>query len=71
MITPYLLYEDVAIHFKDPRTGQPYFDVSQFTLETLGQLGTARRRFFHGRGINNWDMALLRTAPWRLCWAEP
>jgi hypothetical protein len=33
---------------------------SLFSTETLGQLGTASRRFFHGPGINNWDMAVLR-----------
>lgn len=29
-------------------------------MEALGQLGTANKRFFHGPGINNWDMALLK-----------
>ena len=53
-------YSGGAVHFNDPRTGQPYFDVSQFSQETLGQLGTARRRFFHGPGINNWDMAFIK-----------
>ena len=60
---------------KNPRSGQPYFNntapdpnvpcgVPQagvvFGCETLGQVGTARRRFFHGPGLNNWDMALLK-----------
>jgi len=44
--------------FHDPRTGLPYFDTSMFSQETLGVLGTASRRFFHGPGINNWDAAL-------------
>jgi hypothetical protein len=26
----------------------------------FGQLGTANRRFFHGPGINNWDMGILK-----------
>ena len=26
----------------------------------MGQQGTARRRFFHGPGTNNWDMALVK-----------
>jgi hypothetical protein len=47
------------VHTSDPRKG-PYFDPSAFAAETIGQLGTARRRFFHGPGINNWDMALLK-----------
>jgi hypothetical protein len=44
----------------DPRTGRPYFNTSLFTPETIGTLGTARRRFFSGPGLNNWDMALLK-----------
>jgi len=53
-------YSGGGIHINDPRSGQPYFDVSEFSQETLGHLGTARRRFFHGPGINNWDAALLK-----------
>ena len=44
----------------DPRSGLPYFDTSLFSVETLGQLGNANRRFFHGPGLNNWDIALLK-----------
>jgi len=44
--------------FQDPRTGQPYFDTSTFSQETLGVLGTANRRFFHGPGLDNWDAAI-------------
>jgi hypothetical protein len=47
------------VRTSDPRKG-PDFDPSAFAAETIGQLGTARRRFFHGPGINNWDMALLK-----------
>ena len=43
----------------DPRKG-PYFNPAAFVQETVGQLGNSRRRFFHGPGINNWDMALLK-----------
>jgi hypothetical protein len=46
--------------FHDPRTQQPYFDTSMFSQETLGVLGTASRRFFHGPGINNWDAVLAK-----------
>jgi len=42
----------------NPRSGLPYFDPSLFSEETLGHLGTASRRFFHGPGINNWDLAM-------------
>jgi hypothetical protein len=38
----------------------PYFDTSLFTGETVGTIGNSRRRFFHGPGLNNWDMALLK-----------
>jgi hypothetical protein len=45
----------------NPRSGQPYFNPSAFGLEPLGQIGDARRRFFHGPGINNFNMALLKS----------
>jgi hypothetical protein len=48
------------LNFTNPRSGQPYFNASLFSSEQLGQLGNARRRFFRGPGINNWDMALLK-----------
>jgi hypothetical protein len=44
----------------NPRSGQPYFNTSLFSVPTLGQFGTSARRFFHGPGINNWDIALLK-----------
>jgi hypothetical protein len=46
--------------FQNPRTGQPYFDTSMFSPETLGALGSASRRFFHGPGINNWDAVIAK-----------
>ena len=47
----------------NPRSRQPYFNHSLFLVELLGQVGTSNRRFFHGPGINNWDMALLKNLP--------
>ena len=47
----------------NPRSGQNYFNTSLFTEEQIGQLGNSSRRFFHGPGIDNWDMALLKTIP--------
>jgi hypothetical protein len=44
----------------NPRSGLPYFNISLFSQEALGQVGNANRRFFHGPGINNFDMALLK-----------
>ena len=38
----------------------PYFNISLFRQEPLGLLGTANRRFFHGPGINNWDLGILK-----------
>jgi len=31
-----------------------------FCDEPFGQIGNAKRRFFYGPGLNNWDMALLK-----------
>jgi len=52
----------------NPRSGQPYFNNillpssgGVFSPEQLGQLGNSRRRFFHGPGLNNFDMALAKT----------
>ncbi|MGO8789407.1 MAG: carboxypeptidase regulatory-like domain-containing protein [Terriglobia bacterium] len=44
----------------DPRNGKPYFNPAQFSENALGTPGTAKRRFFHGPGMNNFDMALLK-----------
>jgi hypothetical protein len=44
----------------NPRHGLPYFNTTLFTQEPLGQFGTSRRRFFHGPGLNNTDLALLK-----------
>jgi hypothetical protein len=44
----------------NPRNGGSYFNTSQFTENTLGTPGTARRRFFYGPGLDNYDMALLK-----------
>jgi hypothetical protein len=35
-----------------------YFSKSAFVSGPLGGFGNANRRFFHGPGFNNWDMAL-------------
>ena len=46
----------------NPRHGGTYFNTSLFSLENLGQFGNAKRRFFSGPGLNNWDMALAKEA---------
>jgi len=38
-----------------PAGAVPYFD-----FEQVGQTGNANRRSFHGPGLNNWDMGLLK-----------
>jgi Carboxypeptidase regulatory-like domain len=54
-------YTGVPLHLNsNPRNGQPYFDTSAFTGNVLGTPGTAKRRFFYGPGMNNFDMALLK-----------
>src|ERR1700751_3735460 len=44
----------------NPRHGQPYFNYTLFTNEALGQFGNSRRRFFHGPGLNNFNMTLAK-----------
>ncbi|MGA8872065.1 MAG: carboxypeptidase regulatory-like domain-containing protein [Candidatus Acidiferrales bacterium] len=44
----------------NPRNGQPEFNTALFAPESLGQLGNARRRFFYGPGISNFDMQITK-----------
>ncbi|MGB2626931.1 MAG: carboxypeptidase regulatory-like domain-containing protein [Candidatus Acidiferrum sp.] len=44
----------------NPRNGRPYFNTMPFSQNVLGTPGTARRRFFYGPGMNNFDLALLK-----------
>ncbi len=50
-----------VLSYPNPRSGKPYFNVSLFTPEQMGQFGNSRRRFFHGPGLNNFDMTLAKT----------
>ena len=45
---------------RNPRTGTAYFNTSLFSLQPLGTPGNAKRRFFPGPGLNNYDMALMK-----------
>jgi hypothetical protein len=45
----------------NPRNGNTYFNAAAFSENALGTPGNARRRFFEGPGMNNYDMALLKT----------
>jgi hypothetical protein len=51
-------YDGAYIKTRDPRSEQTWFDTSHFAPEALGTIGNARTRFFHGPGINNFDLAL-------------
>jgi len=45
------------------RNGNPAFNTSLFAIETLGQLGSAKRRMFYGPGIENFDLTLQKDVP--------
>jgi hypothetical protein len=45
----------------NPRNGLPYFNPDAFVQADLGTLGNASRRSFHGPGILNFDISLLRS----------
>ena len=44
----------------NPRNGQRYFNAALFSENALGTPGDASRRYFHGPGMENFDMALLK-----------
>jgi hypothetical protein len=44
----------------NPRDRQAYFNTAAFPENALGTSGTAKRRFFCGPGVDNYDMALLK-----------
>jgi len=49
------------LNISNPRkTGGYYFSPAAFASSAIGSEGNADRRFFHGPGINNWDVALLK-----------
>jgi hypothetical protein len=62
-------YTGGSIKKLNPRkAGNLYFDTSGFSPEPIGQLGTARRRFFSGPGLNNFNMALSKDT--KLYWGS-
>ncbi len=42
----------------NPRNGRPYFNPAVFSAQPLGPPGNSQRRFFHGPGSENFDMAI-------------
>jgi hypothetical protein len=47
----------------NPRNGKSYFNTSLFSPQPLGTPGNARRRFFYGPGLDNYDIALMKSVP--------
>jgi len=45
----------------NPRNGLPYFNTSLYSLQPLGQSGSAARRLFYGPGIENFDVSLAKS----------
>ena len=60
--TPNYIHGILAVN-TDPRNGRPAFNTGLFSLPAEGTMGTARRRFFYGPGIDNLDVALQKTTP--------
>jgi hypothetical protein len=50
------------LHIMNPRNSSShyYFDPAAFASSAIGSEGDARRRFFHGPGVNNFDTALVK-----------
>lgn len=44
----------------NPRNGNSYFNTTLIGPQPLGTPGNVPRRFFHGPGMQNWDIALLK-----------
>ena len=53
-------YNGAKLSFTNPRSDQPYFNIAAFSPEALGTIGNARRAFFTGPGINDFDLALMK-----------
>ena len=55
-------YSGQPMQFFNPRTSSSYqyFSTDVFSSEQLGVPGNSNRRFFHGPGLNNWDVSLFK-----------
>lgn len=50
------------VQFEDPKKpGNRYFDTGAFQLSSIGQFGNSNRAFFHGPGIENFDLSMAKT----------
>jgi hypothetical protein len=45
---------------RNPRNGTSYFNAGLFSENALGTPGNASRRYFHGPGMENFDISLLK-----------
>ncbi|PYV21131.1 MAG: hypothetical protein DMG27_21430 [Acidobacteria bacterium] len=60
---PIYINKDPRKQYQDPNTGvlvNPYFNPKLFSAEPFGGQGNANRRFFHGPGVNNWNLAVMK-----------
>jgi hypothetical protein len=50
------------VQYMNPRNtaAHQYFSTQPFSLEAIGYYGSSNRRFFHGPGLNNWDVMLRK-----------
>ena len=58
-------YNGAPLHLNpNPRkNGHNYFDITAFSMNALGTPGNAKRRFFYGPGVNNFDLAIAKNLP--------
>jgi len=58
-------YSGAPLHLsRNPRVnGNNYFDATAFSMNALGTPGNAKRRFFHGPGADDYDMAIAKNLP--------
>src|ERR1035441_6716280 len=58
-------YSGGPLHLNhNPRkVGNNYFDATVFSMNALGTAGNAKRRFFHGPGGDNYDIAVAKSLP--------
>ena len=55
-------YNGASLGVTNPRNNPNhyFFNIADFSQSALGVEGNANRRFFHGPGINNWNMAIKK-----------
>lgn len=58
-------YNHGPLHLgKDPRSNKNrFFNTNSFSINALGDPGTAKRRFFYGPGAQNYDLAIAKNLP--------